>query len=117
MEPPINSRSFKKFKKFGYKIIGPAVGDMACGEYGKGKMSEPMDIFNVIYEFLSNKIKNKKIKALVTAGPTNEYIDPIRFITNRSSGKQGYELQNHSQKEVLTQRSYLDLQILILKKI
>ncbi len=82
----------KNLKSFGYKIIEPAVGDMACGEYGKGKMSEPMEIFNVIYEFLSNKIKNKKIKALVTAGPTNEYIDPIRFITNRSSGKQGYEI-------------------------
>ena len=45
-----------------------------------------------IYNFLSNQIKNKKIKALVTAGPTNEYIDPVRFITNKSSGKQGYEI-------------------------
>ena len=65
---------------------------MACGEFGEGKMSEPIEIFNEINNFLSNQIKNKKIKALVTAGPTNEYIDPVRFITNKSSGKQGYEI-------------------------
>ena len=77
---------------FGYKLIGPVIGDMACGEYGEGKMSDPVDIFNTINDFLSHQLKNKKIKALVTAGPTNEYIDPIRFITNKSSGKQGYEI-------------------------
>ena len=49
-------------------------------------------IYKKIYNFLSNKNKNKKIKALVTAGPTNEYIDPVRYITNKSSGKQGYEI-------------------------
>ncbi|MBD1164239.1 bifunctional phosphopantothenoylcysteine decarboxylase/phosphopantothenate--cysteine ligase CoaBC [Pelagibacterales bacterium SAG-MED13] len=82
----------KKLKNYGYKFIGPITGDMACGEYGEGKMSEPKVIFDKIYNFLSNQIKNKKIKVLVTAGPTNEYIDPVRFITNRSSGKQGYEI-------------------------
>ena len=65
---------------------------MACGEYGEGKMSDPLDIFHEISNFLTNQVKNKKIKALVTAGPTNEYIDPVRFITNKSSGKQGYEI-------------------------
>ncbi len=79
-------------KSFGYKLIGPVIGDMACGEYGEGKMSDPVDIFNIINDFLSYQSKNKKIKALVTAGPTNEYIDPVRFITNKSSGKQGYEI-------------------------
>jgi phosphopantothenoylcysteine decarboxylase / phosphopantothenate---cysteine ligase len=79
-------------KSYGYKLIGPVIGDMACGEYGEGKMSAPLDIFNEIKNFLSIQIKNKKIKALVTAGPTNEYIDPVRFITNKSSGKQGYEI-------------------------
>ncbi len=77
---------------YGYKIIGPTIGNMACGEFGEGKMSEPQEIFDKIYNFLINKSKNKRIKALVTAGPTNEYIDPVRFITNKSSGKQGYEL-------------------------
>tara|TARA_B100000674_G_C37773576_1_gene883721 strand:+ start:1 stop:741 length:741 start_codon:yes stop_codon:yes gene_type:complete len=65
---------------------------MACGEYGEGKMSEPIEIFNEINNFLFNKSKNKNIKALVTAGPTLEYIDPVRFISNKSSGKQGYEI-------------------------
>jgi len=65
---------------------------MACGEYGEGKMSEPIEIFNEIQNFLETRQENKKIKALVTAGPTNEYIDPVRFITNKSSGKQGYEI-------------------------
>tara|TARA_B100001540_G_scaffold256638_1_gene234051 strand:+ start:405 stop:1610 length:1206 start_codon:yes stop_codon:yes gene_type:complete len=84
--------NLKTLKSYGYKFIGPEIGDMACGEYGEGKMSDPIDIFNEINNFLSYQIKNKKIKALVTAGPTNEYIDPVRFITNKSSGKQGYEI-------------------------
>ncbi len=84
--------NLKKLKSYGYKIIGPIIGDMACGEYGEGKMSEPIDIFNEINNFLFTKSKNKKIKALITAGPTLEYIDPVRFISNNSSGKQGYEI-------------------------
>ena len=84
--------NLKVLKKYNYKLIGPEVGDMACGEYGEGKMSEPSNIFNEIYNFLSFQTKNKKIKALVTAGPTREFIDPVRYITNKSSGKQGYEL-------------------------
>ena len=85
-------QNITKLKTYNYELIGPKVGDMACGEYGEGKMSEPIDIYKRIYNFLSNKTKNKKIKALVTAGPTNEYIDPVRYITNKSSGKQGYEI-------------------------
>ena len=84
--------NIKKLKSYGYKLIGPIVGDMACGEYGEGKMSDPADIFNDVNNFLTDQAKNKKIKALVTAGPTQEYIDPVRFISNKSSGKQGYEI-------------------------
>ena len=84
--------NLKTLKSYGYKLIGPVIGDMACGEYGEGKMSDPREIYFEIKNFLSSQTKNKKIKALVTAGPTNEYIDPVRFITNRSSGKQGYEI-------------------------
>ncbi len=84
--------NLKKLKDFGYKFIGPEIGDMACGEYGEGKMSEPLKIANELNQFFLNQSQNKKFKALVTAGPTNEYIDPVRFITNKSSGKQGYEL-------------------------
>ena len=65
---------------------------MACGEYGMGKMSEPEIIINHINNYFKNLENNKKFKALVTAGPTHEYIDPVRFISNKSSGKQGYEI-------------------------
>ena len=84
--------NLKKLKGYGYKTIGPEIGDMACGEYGEGKMSEPLIIYKEIQNFLFNKIQNNKFKAIVTAGPTNEYIDPVRFITNKSSGRQGYEI-------------------------
>ena len=93
-EHPSTKNNLKKLKEYGYKIIGPDTGDMACGEYGKGKMSEPSAIFKILEKYLNeiSKIKSKKLKALVTAGPTKEHIDPVRFITNRSSGKQGYEI-------------------------
>ncbi len=81
-----------KLKSFGYKLIGPEIGDMACGEFGEGKMTEPEKIINQIENYFNNLEKNKKFKALVTAGPTHEYIDPVRFITNKSSGKQGFEI-------------------------
>ena len=84
--------NLKKLKNYGYQLIGPEIGEMACGEYGEGKMSDPKKILRVIDSFFSNNLKKNKIKALVTAGPTNEYIDPVRFITNKSSGKQGYEI-------------------------
>jgi len=80
--------NLKKLKGFGYKLIGPEIGDMACGEFGEGKMTEPDEIIKEIENYFINLNKNKKFKALVTAGPTREYIDPIRFITNKSSGKQ-----------------------------
>ena len=84
--------NLKKLRSYGYRFIGPVTGDMACGEFGEGKMADPLEIYNDINSFLFGQVKNKKIKALVTAGPTNEYIDPVRFITNKSSGKQGYEI-------------------------
>jgi phosphopantothenoylcysteine decarboxylase/phosphopantothenate--cysteine ligase len=91
-EHPSTKQNLNKLKYYGYKIIGPEVGNMACGEFGAGKMTGPIDIFQTIEAYFSELKKNQKLKALVTAGPTNEYIDPVRFITNRSSGKQGYAL-------------------------
>ena len=91
-EHPSTKQNLNKLKSYGYKIIGPDVGDMACGEFGKGKMTEPKDIFLKIELYFSKLRENHRLKALVTAGPTNEYIDPVRFITNKSSGKQGYAL-------------------------
>ncbi len=89
---PSNKKNIIKLREYGYSIIGPEIGDMACGEYGEGKMTEPSDILFHIENYLSNIQKNKKYKALVTAGPTKEYLDPVRYLTNKSSGKQGYEI-------------------------
>ena len=91
--------NLKKLNGFGYKLIGPEIGDMACGEYGEGKMSDPKKIAEEIDQFFLNKKRSKNLKALVTAGPTNEYIDPVRFITNKSSGKQGYEIAKSLSKK------------------
>ena len=91
-EHPSTKENLNKLKKYSYKIIGPEIGDMACGEFGEGKMTEPNEIIRQIESYFLNLNKNKKFKALVTAGPTYEYIDPVRFITNKSSGKQGFEL-------------------------
>jgi phosphopantothenoylcysteine decarboxylase/phosphopantothenate--cysteine ligase len=91
-EHPSTKENLNKLKKYGYKIIGPEIGDMACGEFGEGKMTEPNEIIKQIETYFVNFNKTKKFKALVTAGPTHEYIDPVRFITNKSSGKQGFEL-------------------------
>ena len=86
--------NLKTLLDYGYKFIGPINGEMACGEYGVGKMSSPRQIFLFLKEYFENKdlVKKKKISALVTTGPTREYIDPVRYISNESSGKQGYEI-------------------------
>ena len=88
-----------KLKTYDYRLIGPEIGDMACGEYGEGKMSEPIKIVNELENYFENIKINNKLKAIVTAGPTKEYIDPIRFITNKSSGKQGYEIAKSLSKK------------------
>tara|TARA_Y100000816_G_scaffold174692_1_gene125714 strand:+ start:734 stop:1933 length:1200 start_codon:yes stop_codon:yes gene_type:complete len=91
--------NISKLKTYNYKLIGPETGDMACGEYGEGKMSEPKNIVNEIENHFKSLKKNNKLKAIVTAGPTNEHIDPVRFITNKSSGKQGYEIAKSLSKK------------------
>ena len=91
-EHPSTKDNLQKLKNYGYKIIGPEIGDMACGEFGRGKMTEPNEIIKEVEIYFNNKVKNKQFKAVVTAGPTRECIDPVRFISNKSSGKQGYEI-------------------------
>ena len=87
-------KNVKILKDYGYLFIGPEKGEMACGEYGEGKMSSPRQIYSFIEKYFNKKniIKSKNLKALVTAGPTREYLDPIRYISNESSGKQGFEI-------------------------
>ena len=97
-ERPSTKENLQKLKTFGYQVIGPEIGDMACGEYGEGKMTEPQDIISSLEQYFYSLKKNKKFKALVTAGPTHEYIDPVRYISNRSSGKQGYEIAKSLKK-------------------
>jgi len=92
-------QNIAKLKTYNYKLIGPEIGDMACGEFGEGKMSEPEEIVNELESYFKNLKINNKLKAIVTAGPTNEYIDPVRFITNKSSGKQGYEIAKSLSKK------------------
>tara|TARA_Y100000591_G_scaffold327237_1_gene351311 strand:- start:2432 stop:3661 length:1230 start_codon:yes stop_codon:yes gene_type:complete len=84
----------KILQDYGYLFIGPEKGEMACGEYGDGKMSSPRQIYSYLENYFDKKnlLKSKNFKALVTAGPTREYIDPVRYLSNNSSGKQGYEI-------------------------
>ena len=86
---PIVQANMEKLKKLGYEFIKPAKGLLACGDYGEGKMAEPVDIVEyVISSFIYKDLKGKKI--VVTAGPTIEPLDPVRYMTNHSSGKMGY---------------------------
>ncbi|MCH2549790.1 MAG: bifunctional phosphopantothenoylcysteine decarboxylase/phosphopantothenate--cysteine ligase CoaBC [Alphaproteobacteria bacterium] len=78
--------------KRGIKIIGPDEGDMACGEFGPGRMVEPEEISAEIIKYFGDNSPLAGKKALVTSGPTQEPIDPVRFISNRSSGKQGHAI-------------------------
>ncbi len=89
-----NKQSISTLKSYGYRVLGPEIGEMACGEFGEGKMLKVDEIINQLELYFKQISNNKKLKAIVTAGPTQELIDPVRFITNRSSGKQGYEIAN-----------------------
>jgi len=92
-EHPATQRNLATLRGDGVKIVGPNEGDMACGEYGPGRMSEPAEIFATIMAELSDgPLKGKHI--LVTSGPTHEPIDPVRYIANRSSGAQGTAIAN-----------------------
>ena len=87
-EHAATQRNLAQLRADGIAITGPASGDMACGEYGPGRMAEPAEILGAIAEMLGPKpLKGKRI--LVTSGPTHEPIDPVRYIANRSSGAQG----------------------------
>jgi phosphopantothenoylcysteine decarboxylase/phosphopantothenate--cysteine ligase len=84
------ARSFQTLKRDGVLFVGPNDGEMACGEFGPGRMAEPLEIVAAIEQALGAPRALSGFKALVTAGPTHEPLDPVRFLANRSSGKQGY---------------------------
>jgi len=90
-ENPITRSNLKKLKKTGWEIVEPSCGYLACGEEGKGRLAEIEDILDAVsYWFTPKLLKDKRV--VVTAGATREYIDPVRFISNPSSGKMGFAL-------------------------
>lgn len=91
-ENPIVQANIDRLKHYGCSFIEPSVGMLACGDVGKGKLADIGDIVDEISQILSSKKDYKGLKILVTAGPTIEPIDPVRYLTNHSSGKMGYAL-------------------------
>ncbi len=85
-------RNIAALKADGIHVVGPNDGEMACGEFGPGRMAEPEEILDAIAALLNPDMRLAGFKALVTAGPTHEPIDPVRYIANHSSGKQGYAI-------------------------
>lgn len=91
-ENPIVQDNLKTLEHYGYEVIDPAVGYLACGDTGAGKMPEPETLLNYILRECACEKDMKGLKVLITAGPTQEAIDPVRYITNHSSGKMGYAI-------------------------
>ncbi len=89
---PATQRNLATLKADGTIFVGPDDGEMACGEYGPGRMAEPLEIVAAIQNALAMPGPLAGVKALVTAGPTQEPLDPVRYLANRSSGKQGYAI-------------------------
>ncbi|MDE2385337.1 MAG: bifunctional phosphopantothenoylcysteine decarboxylase/phosphopantothenate--cysteine ligase CoaBC [Alphaproteobacteria bacterium] len=96
---PATQRNLATLRGDGIHVVGPNAGDMACGEFGLGRMAEPAEIAAAILDLLGGGAKPLAgRRVLITAGPTREPIDPVRFISNHSSGKQGYALANEAVK-------------------
>ena len=91
-ENPVVQDNLKLLEHYGYEVINPAVGYLACGDTGAGKMPEPEMLLSYIMRECAFKKDMAGMKVLVTAGPTQEAIDPVRYITNHSSGKMGYAI-------------------------
>lgn len=89
---PIYQKNEEILKSYGYEFVEPASGLLACGDIGSGKLAKPEDIVDRIEKLLISETPLKGKKILITAGPTIEKIDPVRYITNRSTGKMGYAL-------------------------
>ena len=95
-ENPIVQDNIEKLKHYGYEIVEPASGYLACGDTGKGKMPEPEVLCSYIMKFIGCEKDLLGKKVLITAGPTMEKIDPVRFISNHSTGKMGYAIAENA---------------------
>ena len=91
-ENPILQRNINTLKELGYNFVEPESGRLACGDTGKGKLASPETIVDEVVKLLSKEQDLKGKSIIVTAGPTIESIDPMRYITNRSTGKMGYSI-------------------------
>ena len=91
-ETPVTQDTLDILRKYGWEIVEPASGRLACGAVGKGKMPEPEDLLETVLHALSHEKDMTGLKALVTAGPTREALDPVRYLTNHSTGKMGYAI-------------------------
>ncbi len=97
-ENPVVQKNIEALKELGYIIIDPDEGRLACGDIGKGKMAEPAEIVEKLVEVLMPKRDLEGKTVIVTAGPTREAIDPVRYISNHSSGKMGYAIADKAAK-------------------
>ncbi len=91
-ENPVVQDNLKILTHYGYEVISPATGYLACGDTGTGKMPEPQELLEYILQEIEYEKDMQGLKVLVTAGPTQEAIDPVRYITNHSTGKMGYAI-------------------------
>lgn len=91
-ENPVTQDNLDILRKYGWEIVEPASGRLACGAVGKGKMPEPEDLLECVLHALSHEKDMTGLKVLVTAGPTQEALDPVRYLTNHSTGKMGYAI-------------------------
>ena len=89
---PVNKKNVQYLKSIGIDFIGPTIGKLKCGEFGEGRIEDTKNIVSNLLSRFESKTQFLNKKCLVTAGPTLENIDPIRYISNYSSGKQGYEI-------------------------
>ncbi|MCI5620937.1 MAG: bifunctional phosphopantothenoylcysteine decarboxylase/phosphopantothenate--cysteine ligase CoaBC [Lachnospiraceae bacterium] len=97
-ENPVTQDNLKKLTDYGYRVIDPATGFLACGYDGKGKMPEPEVLLEYILQEAAYEKDMAGKKVLITAGPTRESIDPVRYITNHSTGKMGYALAKNAMR-------------------
>lgn len=95
-ENPVTQENIEKLKELGYKLIEPASGYLACGDSGRGKMPEPEVLLECILQEIACEKDMEGKKVLITAGPTRESLDPVRYITNHSTGKMGYALAKNA---------------------
>ncbi|MBM6665465.1 bifunctional phosphopantothenoylcysteine decarboxylase/phosphopantothenate--cysteine ligase CoaBC [Flavonifractor plautii] len=91
-ENPVTQDNLDILRKYGWEIVEPASGRLACGAVGKGKMPEPEDLLETVLHALSHEKDMTGLKVLITAGPTREALDPVRYLTNHSTGKMGYAI-------------------------